>query len=266
MGRRRSATFASRECANWKRSVRRITSQRNLFRAGLRISDRHDGGIRCAHGLRSCGPEPRCTGIAIACRHSTAAVRGQVSAVRTGPLPFRFEFELAGSDSLHFLPLGASTTVNAQINWPHPDFDGAFLPISHVFTANGYSASWNVLEINRAIPQMWRGGAISHSALLSTAFGVRLFQPSDIYSRNYRAVRYGMGLALATFYLVLLALSEHVGAGLAASYTALYAILLSEDYALLYGSLLIFAILATLMLATRKLRWNKVGRADAEQP
>jgi inner membrane protein len=109
-----------------------------------------------------------------------------------------------------------------------------------------------------------------------------------------------VGLALATFYLVLLALSEHVGfavsyaiaaaalvglitvyiagattsrksaagigAGLAASHAALYAILLSEDYALLYGSLLIFAILAALMLATRKLRWDKVGLADAEQP
>jgi inner membrane protein len=107
-----------------------------------------------------------------------------------------------------------------------------------------------------------------------------------------------VGLALATFYLLLVALSEHVGfavsyaiaaaalvalittyiagatthrksavgigAALAASYGALYVILLSEDYALLYGSLLIFVILATLMLATRKLRWGNVGREDSE--
>ncbi len=247
---------------------------------------------------------------------------------RTAPLPFRLEFELAGSDSLHFLPLGASTTVSAQIAWPHPDFDGAFLPISHVFTAKGYSANWNVLEINRAIPQMWRGTRVSNSALLATAFGIRLLQPSDIYSQNYRAVRYGIlfiaitfacffawehlvrglrlhpmqyllvGLALATFYLLLVALSEHVGfavsyaiaaaalvalittyiagattnrksavgigTALAASYGALYVILLSEDYALLYGSLLIFVILATLMLATRKLKWGNVGREGSE--
>jgi len=247
---------------------------------------------------------------------------------QTVPLPFRIEFELAGSDSLHFLPLEASTTVSAQVDWPHPDFDGAFLPISHVFTTKGYSANWNVLEINRAIPQMWCGSAVSNSALLATAFGVRLFQPSDIYSQNYRAVRYGIlfiaitfacffawehlvrglrlhpmqyllvGLALATFYLLLVALSEHVGfaisytiaaaalvalittyvagatanrksavevgAALAASYGALYVILLSEDYALLYGSLLMFGILATLMLATRKLNWQKLGRDDSE--
>jgi inner membrane protein len=55
-----------------------------------------------------------------------------------------------------------------------------------------------------------------------------------------------------------------IGAAFAVSYGALYVILLSEDYALLYGSLLIFAILATLMLATRKLDWEKVGREHSE--
>lgn len=243
---------------------------------------------------------------------------------RTTPLSFRLEFDVAGSDSLHFLPLGANTIVSARIAWPHPDFDGAFLPISHEFTAQEYSANWHVLELNRAVPQMWRGAAVSNSALLATAFGVRLFQPSDLYTQNYRSVRYGIlfiaisfacffawehlvrglrlhpmqylliGLALATFYLLLLALSEHVGfavsyaiaaaalvvlitvyiagirtsraaalgigAALALSYAALYVILLSEDYALLYGSLLLFAILAALMLSTRRLDWARVGR------
>jgi inner membrane protein len=243
------------------------------------------------------------------------------------PLTFRLEFEIAGSDSLHFLPLGANTTVSARIAWPHPDFEGAFLPISHEFAAQGYSANWHVLELNRAVPQRWRGDAVSNSAMLATAFGVRLFQPSDIYTQNYRAVRYGIlfiaitfacffawehlvqglrlhpmqyllvGLALATFYLLLLALSEHVGfavsyaiaaaalvtlitayiagattnrnsaagigAALAASYGALYVILLSEDYALLYGSLLLFVTLATLMLATRRLNWARVGRENS---
>ncbi len=239
------------------------------------------------------------------------------------PLTFRIEFQVAGSDSLHFLPLGANTIVNARVAWPHPDFDGAFLPISHEFTAQGYSANWHVLELNRAVPQMWRGTAVSNSALLGTAFGVRLLQPSGLYTQNYRAVRYGklyiaitfacflawehlvrgqrlhpmqyllVGLALATFYLLLLALSEHVGfavsyaiaatalvvlitayiagattrrtsavgigAALAVSYAALYVILLSEEYALLYGSLLLFAILAALMLSTRRLDWARVG-------
>jgi inner membrane protein len=106
-----------------------------------------------------------------------------------------------------------------------------------------------------------------------------------------------VGAALAIFYLLLLALSEHIGFGmsyaiaasalvalitsyiagatssrksaagigaaLAVSYGALYVIVLSEDYALLYGSLLLFGILAALMLATRHLDWAKVGRTDS---
>ncbi len=105
---------------------------------------------------------------------------------------FRFEFELAGSDALHFLPLASDTAVNARIAWPHPDFDGAFLPISHENSAKGYSANWHILELNRALPQIWRGGAVSNSGLLATSFGVRLFQPSDIYTQTYRAMRYGI--------------------------------------------------------------------------
>jgi inner membrane protein len=43
----------------------------------------------------------------------------------------------------------------------------------------------------------------------------------------------------------------------------LYVILLSEDYALLLGSLLLFVILAGLMLATRRLDWALVSRKDS---
>jgi inner membrane protein len=246
---------------------------------------------------------------------------------QSNPLGFRLEFEIAGSESLHFLPLGSHTTVTAKVAWPHPDFDGAFLPISREIRPQGYSAKWEVLELNRAYPQLWRGTSVSDTALLATAFGVRLFQPSNIYTQNYRAVRYGIlfvaitfacffawehlvrglrlhpmqyllvGLALATFYLLLLALSEHIGfaisyavaaaalvalitayiagatnnriaafvigAALTITYGILYVILLSEDYALLFGSLLLFVILAALMLATRKLDWSRVGREGA---
>jgi inner membrane protein len=245
---------------------------------------------------------------------------------RKGALSFHIEFAVAGSESLHFLPLAGTTSVSARVAWPHPDFEGAFFPVSRETSTGGYSASWQVLELNRAIPSIWRGDAIDRS-VLGTGFGVRLLQPSDLYTENYRAVRYGIlfvaitfacffawehlvrgmrlhpmqyllvGLALATFYLLLLALSEHLGFGvsyavaagalvalitiyisgathnrtaaagigvaLAASYGLLYIILLSQDYALLFGSLLLFSILTTLMLATRRLDWGNIGRKDA---
>ena len=113
-------------------------------------------------------------------------------------------------------------------------------------------------------------------------------------------VQYGLvGLALALFYLLLLSLSEHLGfalaylisasacvlligfyvchvlrsvahglgfsAGLAALYGLLYGLLSAEDYALLMGSLLLFGLLGTVMVLTRKLDWYGVGKRKVEQ-
>jgi inner membrane protein len=99
-------------------------------------------------------------------------------------------------------------------------------------------------------------------------------------------VQYALaGAALAVFFLLLLSLSEHVrfgaayliaasacvalltwylrhivaGALFAALYGALYVLLQSEDHALLLGSLLVFAVLAAVMLLTRKLDWSALS-------
>lgn len=107
-------------------------------------------------------------------------------------------------------------------------------------------------------------------------------------------VQYGLvGAALAMFFLLLLSFSEHIGfaaayavsaaacvgviafyvahvldsrlqglgfgLALAALYGLLYGILSSEDYALLMGSLLVFGLLATVMVLTRKVSWNEMG-------
>ena len=112
-----------------------------------------------------------------------------------------------------------------------------------------------------------------------------------------------VGSALTLFYLLLLSLSEHFpfalaywAASLAATgliglyagsvmgpwrrgmgitamllglYGLLFAILRSEDNALLMGSLLLFAVLASVMLATRRMDWfaigEHMGRQRAEQ-
>ena len=114
-------------------------------------------------------------------------------------------------------------------------------------------------------------------------------------------VQYALvGFALAFFYLLLLSLSEHIGfalaylisasacvlligfyvchvlrsirhglgfsAGLAALYGLLYGLLSAEDYALLMGSLLLFGLLGTVMVLTRKLDWYGVGKRKAVEP
>lgn len=108
-------------------------------------------------------------------------------------------------------------------------------------------------------------------------------------------VQYGLvGLALALFFLLLVSLSEHlpfalayaIGAAacvlligyyvshvlgsfwrgigfsalLVSLYGMLYLLLVSEDYALLLGSSLLFGLLALTMLLTRKLDWYGVAR------
>jgi inner membrane protein len=50
---------------------------------------------------------------------------------------------------------------------------------------------------------------------------------------------------------------------LGALYSALYGLLISEDNALLLGSLLVFALLAAAMAITRKLDWYSLGRSAA---
>lgn len=109
-----------------------------------------------------------------------------------------------------------------------------------------------------------------------------------------------VGLALAIFFLLLLSLSEHLSfwlayllsslacigliatylsaalrsraraagfaAMLATLYGALYGLLVSEDNALVLGSLLLFAILAVAMLATRRIDWYAAAGGGEPTP
>jgi inner membrane protein len=156
-------------------------------------------------------------------------------------------------------------------------------------------------------------------------FDVSLAQPINVYSMSTRAGKYGMlfiglvlmaafmfelfrrlrlhpvqyglvGLSIALFFLLLLALSEKFafwmayagaasasvallavyfsavlggwrrglsfGAFVALLYGALYGLLSSESNALLLGALLIFGMLATLMLVTRKVDWYALSRRN----
>ncbi len=107
-----------------------------------------------------------------------------------------------------------------------------------------------------------------------------------------------VGLALVLFFLLLVGLSEHIafvwaylaasvacivligfylshvlrnwrrglgfGVALSLLYGALYGLLNSENNALVMGSILLFAVLAALMVATRKVDWYSVGKGAGE--
>jgi inner membrane protein len=53
------------------------------------------------------------------------------------------------------------------------------------------------------------------------------------------------------------------GVALTCVYAMLYALLNTEDYSLLGGALLLFALLAAVMLGTRRVDWYVLGEAKA---
>ena len=128
--------------------------------------------------------------------------------------------------------------------------------------AKGFSAHWHLLDLNRSYGQHWTDATDSmDQALQASAFGVQLYQPVDVYQRNERAGKYGLlfiamtfvafflfevlkrlrvhpvqyllvGAALATFYVVLLALSEQMGFGAAYAVAAASVAFIVGGYAM----------------------------------
>ena len=52
---------------------------------------------------------------------------------------------------------------------------------------------------------------------------------------------------------------------MAVVYGLLYVLVLSEDYALLLGAIILFVALAAVMLVTRRIDWYRLSSADSPQ-
>jgi len=235
---------------------------------------------------------------------------GPISATR-----FELELQVNGSQGFRLAPLGETTEMHLASTWAHPSFYGDLLPTAHEIEAGGFEARWSIPHLARSYPQSWVLEDGSHS-LDAFSAGVRLFEPVTLYTEATRAAKHGflfialtfltlvlmelvararpsmvqyalIGAALALFYLLLIAFSEHLGFNLAyvlaaasvvvlvglyclavlgrrslaltvmavlvALYGVLFVILRAEDHALLAGSLLLLVALATTMFFTRDL-------------
>ena len=128
--------------------------------------------------------------------------------------PFTLHYELAGSGTLSWVPVGDDNTVAVQSAWPHPRFAGDFSPRErHVDEAGvqGFSAIWKVSAIaskaqkqlaqNRDIVVQETFGktktADPHYVL--EEFNVSLVDPIDIYLQTERAAKYGIVFVVLTF-------------------------------------------------------------------
>lgn len=167
-----------------------------------------------------------------------SGVSAPVTVTETGEAyTFSIPMELNGTESLYFEPVGRITSASMQSSWPSPSFTGKTLPDKREIGPDGFSASWQVLDLNRNYPQQWKNDAFSFG---DSSFGVRLIRPVDEYLKNDRAAKYAIlvigltfliyfffetlrkfnihpfqylliGLALTVFYLLLLSLSEQIG-------------------------------------------------------
>lgn len=143
--------------------------------------------------------------------------------------------------------------------------------------------------------------SIKYAALFIVLTFVALILFELLKKLRVHPVQYTLvGMALLVFYLLLISLSEHIaflgayaaaalastglltlyfgailhsrklglllGAGLAGLYALLYVILQAEENALLMGSVLLFAVLAALMLATRHFDWYALAAGNGATP
>ncbi len=189
---------------------------------------------------------------------------------------FKIDLNLRGSRSLCFIPLGRATSVDLQSDWPHPSFNGNFLP-DHEVGKDGFKASWKVLDLNRNFPQSWKG---PRTGMYDAEFGFDLFMPNNHYQQSMRSAKYAImfisltfmvfffmetinkkrihpiqyilvGLALSIFFVLILSLSEFIGFNAAYGVGSLATTLLITIYSssiLTSGKLtaFLFGLLATM--------------------
>jgi len=238
-----------------------------------------------------------------------------------------FKATLQGTETLSIAPLAGRTLVQVDSPWPHPQFHGEFLPRTRTIGTDGFRARWEVSSLATSAQAQFLGRSARANDGGQTrqmdAVSVSLVDPVNLYSQVDRATKYAIlfvlltfvaffmfellkelrihpiqyglvGLAISIFFLLLLALSEHVpfvlayvtaavacvaligyylahvlgnwkrGLGFATMlgmlYAALYALLVSEDNAMVLGAGLLFVALATIMVLTRKVDWYQGER------
>lgn len=115
---------------------------------------------------------------------------------------YAFSLGFQGAETLQIAPVGRTTRVNLQSDWPHPSFNGAFLPDQSDISADGFSAKWSVPHLARGVKEIGRSSLLGQ--IQREAFGFRFFQPNDFYQKAYRAARYGILFIGLTFLTVLL--------------------------------------------------------------
>ncbi|KZN40924.1 hypothetical protein N474_11945 [Pseudoalteromonas luteoviolacea CPMOR-2] len=166
--------------------------------------------------------------------------------LKDSELSFVADLYLQGMEKLSISPLGRESRISMAANWPHPSFEGAYLPVNSDISNEGFTANWQASFFSTNMKSTFENCILRSicSDLTERTMGVSLVDPVDHYLKSHRAVNYALmvillvmasffllelvreepihpvqygfvGLALAIFYLLLISLSEHLGFGVA---------------------------------------------------
>ncbi len=196
---------------------------------------------------------------------------------QTQPLTAEIDLELLGTEKLSIVPLGGTTQIRLQSNWPHPSFGGTFLPADRRIDEKGFDASWRISALATTVGQSLAQGLgfcslegdghqEKQNGCLET-LRISFIDPINSYSLSDRATKYGVlfialtfvavgmfefmqrlrvhpvqyflvGSAICSFFLLLVSLSEHIGFNGAYAAAASACVLLLMYYAsFMLGSL-----------------------------
>jgi inner membrane protein len=195
----------------------------------------------------------------------------------------------------------AGFSARWQTSYFSTNFGGYFLTCVRNSQCNSFTQAHFGVSLIDPVNQYVKSDRAIKYALLFIVLTFAGFFLFEVLKRlAIHPIQYGLvGLALALFYLLLLSLSEHIGFGLAyllsslacilligfyvchvlqsfqrglgftlglsLLYALLYGLLSAEDYALLMGAILLFALLGTFMMLTRKLDWYALGQSSMSE-
>lgn len=240
-----------------------------------------------------------------------------------------FEFEtkidIQGGNSLIINPMAADNYFNITSKWNDPSFTGGFLPTKREISKNGFNAEWNIASFNTSYNKYWTSEEFNENNEYEFENNksqnnviISFLLLNDNYQKILRSVKYSIlfifipffvlflceviskkrihpvqyiliGISNAIFYLLLLAISEHINFNISYLISAIMVILLTSayigciikskkyilsmaiveiliyvflfgilqltDYALLMGTLGLFIVIAAGMYFSRNVDW-----------
>ena len=195
-------------------------------------------------------------------------------------LSMALSLNLSGTGDFSVVPVGRNSEMTLTSNWPHPNFLGDFLPAKREISESGFKAQWQSSWFAISLGERLKDEKIGWLGVTNLR----------LHPMQYLLV----GLSLVMFYLLLLALSEHIGftaAWITASLVGalmngvylqailqgwrnsilftvallgldgvMWVLLRSQDSSLLLGTGVLLFALCGVMFLTRHLDWHSLAQ------